>query len=176
MTTIIPGSRLAPRVLQAASGTVHTVPDAGHVTHLQFRRFTTCPNCQLHVHAYQQRRADLAAAGVQALIVFPAVPAADHEPDQPLPFIADSTGELYREFGIGAGWASVLHPGAWWPGIRGLFRFGIGLPPQVRDYLRFPAEFIIDRHGIVQHVHIGRHAADQWSVDHVIHLVSSLAR
>ncbi len=110
---------------------------------------------------------------MQTVVVLPNVPAAlaDAMPAV-LPVIADHDGRLSQEFGVVSGWLSVLHPAAWWPALRALLRFGLGLPQQARDLLRYPAEFLIDRHGVVRHVHIGRHAADRWTVDQVIDLVA----
>lgn len=178
MYAIIPGSRLTPRVLQTVAGTDHAMPDARQVTHLLFGRYAGSAQGRLHAREFVQRREELRAAGVQTVVVLPTTPTALAERTSPaappiaLPLVADHDGGLSREFGVVSGWLAVLHPAAWWPAVRALLRFGIGLPQQPSDLLRFPAEFLIDRDGVVRHVHIGRHAADRWSVDEVLDLVA----
>jgi hypothetical protein len=175
MSVVIPGSRLSPRILQTADGVAHAMPNERKVTHLLFARYAGSAQGRLHAQSFLRRQGDLRAAGVQTVVVLPTLPA--HLVEQVpaatvLPVIADHDGRLSREFGMVSGWLAVLHPAAWWPEVRGLLRFGLGLPPKARDLLRLPAEFLIDRDGVVRHVHIGRHAADRWSVDQVLELVA----
>jgi len=153
MATLHQGDRIGPYLFQAVSGSAHAVPHPEFTTHVQFRRFTGCPNCQLHLRAFRLRQQELTAAGIQELVVFPTIPADFDDDGSGLKVVADSEGALYRAFGTTSGWGSVLHPGAWWPGLRGLLTLGMGLPPQARDYLRHPAEFIIDRAGSVLFAH-----------------------
>jgi peroxiredoxin len=141
--------------------------------HLQFRRFAGCPICNLHLHSFVERYAEIKTAGIQEVVVFHS-PNASLLPFQgqfPFDVIGDPEKKLYRQFGVESSIYSVLNPGAW-PAI---FE-GIKLKDQPSGDpeggpLGLPADILIAADGKVVASHYGKHAYDQWSVDELLAMV-----
>jgi peroxiredoxin len=175
------GARVEPRILRTIHGREHRIPDAGRLTHLQFRRFAGCPVCNLHLQSFRRRSDELARAGIQELILFHSTreQLLDHAPDERLAIVADPKKTLYRRFGVESGVRAVLDPRAWPTIVRAvaatlgdmLFR-GAKTPPLDPEGGRYglPADFLIDAHGVIRACHYGAHADDQWSVDELLDL------
>lgn len=149
------------------------VPEIGRWTHLQFRRYSGCAMCNLHIQEIIQRRADINAASIQEVIFFQS---SEEDlqaqfPDRYFAIIADANGHYYRQFGVQTSVMSVLNPKSWIPAFTGLFKFGIKLPKKGESPLGLPADFLIDEEGKIVAMSYGKHAYDQWSVDHLLNLV-----
>jgi peroxiredoxin len=143
-------------------------------THLQFRRFAGCPVCNLHLHTFAQRHAELSNAGVQEIVVFHSSDAELLEYQSRFPFhvIGDPEKRLYRKYGFEKSLLAVLDPRSWSAGLRGNLRQD---KPVVRGMpnggaLGLPADFFVTANGTIKAVHYGKHADDQWSVDDVLAL------
>jgi hypothetical protein len=65
-----PGDVLADRELRAITGDPVRLPDPDRLTHLQFRRYATCPLCNLHLRLIVQRHDEILADGVREVVVF----------------------------------------------------------------------------------------------------------
>jgi len=170
MPHLHPGDHIDSLQLTAISGQTIDVPHLQALTHLQFRRFAGCPMCNLHIHSFVRRHADLQQAGIQEVAVFHSSAAdllAQHA-QAPFALIADPRKALYRQFGVEAGWRSVLDPRSWWAAVRGLLKHGVGLPGRGESMLGLPADFLIAPDGRVLAAHYGRHADDQWSLDELL--------
>lgn len=176
-------ARLAPGdvIPQREYTTIHSgqvsVPAPGALTHLQFRRFASCPICNVHLRTVVRRHDEITAAGIVEIVVFHSS-AEDMLPHQgALPFaaIADPDRQLYGEFGVERSYRSVLHPRAWsaplkpyaWSVAMRERRRAGGQRSSIRgdSVLGLPADFLIAHDGNVLAAKYGTHANDQWSVD-----------
>ena len=183
---IAPGSVVGPRDLPTVNGDPVAVPAAGHLVHLQFRRFAGCPVCNLHLRSFVRRHNEIEAAGVREVVVFhsPVAELAPHATDLPFAVVADPERRLYDEFGVRSHRRALLSPGAWpgivraivsgtWAVVRGRERLPSRTPHGGR--LGLPADFLIAPDGRVLAVKYGEHANDQWPLDDVLALASSHA-
>src|ERR1039457_2012520 len=112
---IAPGDTITARELTTIRSERIVLPAPGILTHLQFRRYAGCPICNLHLQSMARRHIEIAAAGIQEIVVFHSA-AEDMLPYQgQLPFaaVADPGRKLYDEFGVTASPRAVLHPKAW---------------------------------------------------------------
>lgn len=166
------GDELPLHQLETIDGETVSVPDAGHLVHLQFRRFAGCPICHLHLRSIVRRHGELVAAGVVEVVVFhsSAESLREYQADLPFAVVADPERRLYTEFGVQSSPSSVLHPRAWLAAAKGArqqrsVRAAMG---RGEDHLGKPADFLISPQGSVLAVKYGRHADDQWSVDDII--------
>jgi peroxiredoxin len=184
-TQVRPGSVIAARELTAVSGRPVAIPDPGGLIHLQFRRFAGCPVCNLRLRSMVRRHQEIEAAGVREVVVFhsPAKELAEHTAGLPFAVIADPGKRLYAEFGVESAARSLLSPRAWGPVIRGVARSGweIGRGrergPAAAPHggrLGLPADILIARDGRVVAAKYGEHAYDQWPVDELLDLASSV--
>jgi peroxiredoxin len=175
------GDLVAPLELVTVLGRAVRVPAPGQLTHLQFRRFAGCPVCDLHLHSFVRRQADIAAAGVQEVVFFHSSAAAlrPYTADLPFAVVADPDRKQYRAFGVEAGPRALLDPRAWGTIPRSLarsiwqtLRHGRRLPPTSPEggRLGLPADFLLDGDGRILACKYGEHAADQWSVNELLQL------
>ncbi|MGE3271937.1 MAG: peroxiredoxin-like family protein [Chloroflexota bacterium] len=175
------GDSVAPLDLVTVLGRKVRVPTPGQLTHLQFRRFAGCPVCDLHLHSFVRREADLAAANVNEVVFFHS--SADglrpYTADLPFAVVPDPDKVQYRAFGVEAGPRALLDPRAWSTILRSLarsiwqtVRHGRRLPPTSPEggRLGLPADFLLDGDGRILACKYGEHAADQWTVDNLIAL------
>ena len=146
----------------------------GRTVHLQFRRYAGCPICNLHLQSFRQRYPEIAAAGMQEIVVFHSS-ASELLPYQgkfPFDVIGDPEKHLYHEYGVETSLRAVLKPAALSAAIRGNLakerpRLS-GIPRG--GIFGLPADFLIGPNGILRAVHYGEHAYDQWSVDDLLAL------
>lgn len=176
------GAVLSPRTLVSITGERIGVPDARGLVHLQFRRFAGCPVCNLHLRSFARRHHEIVAAGVREVVLFHSSAEALRPYVSELPFaiVADPHKQLYRQFGVEASVRALVHPRALLPIVRAvahgtweILRHGRPMPPLLRpEGGRFglPADFLIDRAGVVRACHYGDHADDQWPVDELLEL------
>jgi peroxiredoxin len=144
--------------------------------HLQFRRFARCPICNLHLQSFVRRNDELRKAGILEIVFFHSS-AAELLPYQgsfPFDVVGDADRRFYRQYGVGRSIFSILNPKTWLAMLGGLFikgRPAVSLTPD-GGLLGLPAGFLIGVDGLVEAVHYGTHADDQWSVDRVLELAS----
>lgn len=169
----VPGTQIKPFMLQDIHGNKVHLPEAGRWTHLQFRRYSGCVICNLHLQEIINRQTEIKAAGINEVIFFQSSQAylLAQFSDKPVNLIADAELRYYREFGVENSLMSIANPTAWWPGFTAMFKFGIQLPKKGESPLGLPADFLMDDQGKLVAVHYGKHAYDQWSVDHLLNLV-----
>ena len=151
------------------------------LTHLQFRRYACLSHLQPAPALMARRHDEIAAAGIQEIVMFHST-AEDMLPYQgQLPFaaVADPCRKLYDEFGVTASPRAVLHPKAWtsplnprlYPIIlRGIRACGSPAPRHGDTALGLPADFLIEPDGRVRAANIGWDASDHWSVDQLLQL------
>ena len=79
-----------------------------------------------------------------------------------LPFrlLADPQRQAYRAFGLQRGnvW-KVAGPAIWAAGLKSFVRHGAGMP--VGDPFQLAGTFVIDREGVICHVHYAANSADR---------------
>lgn len=179
------GSRVAPRELVGIDSTRVPLPAPQGLTHLQFRRFASCPICNVHLRSVALRHDEIRSAGVREIVVFHSTVEAmlPHHGELPFDAVADPKRRLYAEFGVGRSWRALLHPRAWtaplkphaWQVARRQRAAGRWFSTGGDEVLSLPAEFLIEPDGRVVAGKYGRHAADQWSVDDLLALAASVA-
>lgn len=151
-------------------------PD-GRLTHIQFRRFAGCPICNLHLHSFISRQAELVRASIREVVVF-------HSPDTELlpyqgrfPFdvVGDPHRTLYRRYGVEKSIRAVLNPRVWLASIKGVLKRDKPKSSWIPSGgpLGLPADFLVAADGFVKAAHYGKHANDQWTVDEMLALASS---
>lgn len=182
-----PGAVVERRDLAPVVGPPVTVPEAGRLVHLQFRRFAGCPVCNLHLRSVVRRHPEIEAAGVREVVLFhsPAEELLDDTADLPFAVVADPAKRLYAEFGVESAPRALLSPRAWWPIVRAVLRSAWAItrrrehaPARRQDggRLGLPADFLIASDGRVVAAKYGDHAYDQWSVDELLELAGHTAQ
>ena len=141
--------------------------------HLQFRRFAGCPICNLHVHEFVERNAELTAAGIQEVVIYhsPASSLLPYQGKFPFAVIADPGKKIYRQFGVGSSVFAILDVRAWPAIAKGIAASDKPKGDPEGGVLGRPADFLIAPDGKIVASHYGRHAYDQWSVDELLRLV-----
>jgi hypothetical protein len=169
------GANIPPLSFTTASGETIAIPDPERLTHLQLRRFSGCPICNLHLRSVVERHAEITAAGLREVVVFhsSAAELRRYAPQVPFPLIGDPQRRLYRDFGVESSPRALLNPRAWGAVARGLLRAVLGglrnapLRPS-GGRLGLPADFLIGPDGRLLAIKYGEHAYDQWSVDELL--------
>lgn len=178
------GAVVARETLMTIQGSAVSVPAGDALVHLQFRRFAGCPLCELHLASFARRHEEIEAAGIREVVIFHSTADAllPYAADMPFPVIADPDKRIYGQFGVGAAPRALLDPRAWGAILRGIHRSlrrvlrGAQPVPSLHpEGGRFglPADFLIDRDGVVLARRYGAHAYDQWSVDQLLALIGS---
>ncbi len=178
------GVTLAPRQLRGIDGQIIPVPDPGRLIHLQFRRFSGCPVCNLHLRSLVRRRAEIERAGIREVVVFhaPADELCRHSDGFPFDFVADPDKRLYAEFGVESRLRALLDPRVWPTIVVAVVRSLLAIlrgserPPRLRPHggrFGLPADFLIDGAGRVLASKRGQHADDQWSAGELLALARS---
>ncbi|MDQ8196645.1 peroxiredoxin-like family protein [Pelagicoccus enzymogenes] len=170
MPKLAPGAQLKNLQLETIDGATTHAPSPHHrFTHLQFRRFAGCPICNLHLQSFASANDRLQRSGIQEIVFFysSAESLLKFNSQLPFPVIADPSKKRYRDFGVESSLLSVLHPQAMLQGIRGVLRQGLGFSLR-NGPLGLPADFLIDRSGILLAAKYGTHAYDQWSLEELL--------
>jgi peroxiredoxin len=153
------------------------IPDSERLVHLQFRRYSGCPVCNLHLRSMARRHEEILAAGIREVVVFHSDARVMLEFQGQLPFavVADPQKKLYAEYGADRKIATTaaLDPRSWWAAINALGHglwfnrlHGAGGEGEVHSGL--PAEFLIRPDGKVIAAKYGERVDDHWSVDQLL--------
>lgn len=167
------GDILTQRDLTSITGQPVRLPDPDQLTHLQFRRYATCPICNLHLRSITQRHEEIRAAGIREVVVFhsPTAELLGYQAELPFAVIADPDKRLYREFGVESSPRALLNPRVWLPAIRAALRSRRLLPGDPDGgILGLPADFLISPNNQILARKYGTHAYDQWSVEELLGL------
>lgn len=164
------GNHIPTQVWQDVKGREVSIPSSMGLTHLQFRRYSGCAVCNLHLQSFINRQQELRDAGIQEIVIFNSTRerVLDDIPASPFPIIADPHKYLYREFGVETSPLAVFNPKVWLPAIKGALKFGIQLPRDQETMNGLPADFLMDSQGKVIALHYGTHAYDQWTLDELL--------
>ncbi len=171
MTKLSIGMRVPGRTVDVLGGARVRLPNAEHLTHLQFRRFAGCPICNSHLRSVALRSGEIAAAGILEIAVFHSEAATmlPYQGDLPFAVVADPEKRLYREFGVEESLRALFDPRSLPAVFRGMTS-STPSNPLVGEggHLGLPAEFLIRSTGEILDLHYGTHAADHWSVDELL--------
>ncbi len=167
------GDLITNRVWQDVQGNQIKIPTPTGLTHLQFRRYSGCAVCNLHLQSFISRQQELRAAGTNEIVIFNSARERilDDMAESPFPIIADPRKYLYSEFGVETSPLAVFNPRVWLPAIKGALKFGVQLPRDQETMNGLPADFLIDSQGKIIAAHYGTHAYDQWSIEELLKLV-----
>lgn len=137
----------------------------GTIVWLAFFRFASCPLCNYRVHEMVERWQEFAERDFQLLAVFqsPAERLREFVAKQSPPFelIADPEMALYDLYGLGSSVSAALSANVMAKGMKAAFTSGIkllALPDGPAT--RVPADFFIDRRGVVRESYLGKDIAD----------------
>ena len=149
-------------------------------THIQFRRFAGCPDCNLHLRSLLQRKPEIDAAVREVVLFRSSVEELlIHAADLPFDVVADPDKTIYRAFGVESNRRALLDRGA--TIARSVAR---SLPDAMTGHRPvppfnpaggrhgLPADFLVTPDGHVEACKYGDHADDQWTVDDVLALVA----
>ncbi|MEV5974693.1 peroxiredoxin-like family protein [Streptomyces sp. NPDC051921] len=174
----------APGLTEAVTMTGAAPPvlgRSGRSVVLKFYRFANCPLCNLHLHSWVVRAAEVKAAGLVPVAVFHSPVRALREQLQqgaavPFDVIADPDKRLFRAYGVEESLAGMLHARvaadnmrALRAGYRSMLPFGH--EGGIRGH---PADFLVDPDGIVRLAHYGADYADTLDVDTVLNAARDL--
>lgn len=167
------GDLITNRVWQDVQGNQIKIPTPTGLTHLQFRRYSGCAVCNLHLQSFISRQQELRAAGINEIVIFNSgrERILDDMAESPFPIIADPRKYLYSEFGVETSPLAVFNPRVWLPAIKGALKFGVQLPRDQETMNGLPADFLIDSQGKIIAAYYGTHAYDQWSIEELLKLV-----
>jgi hypothetical protein len=174
MTAIQIGQVIAPMILTDVRGKQVSVPQPNKIVHLQFRRFSACPLCNLAMVNLAARKAELDQNGIVEVVFFYSTEEDMNNDLEASPFslIADPQRKWYKQFNVKTSLLAVLNPIAWPYGMKGAMlkinKILKCLPRGDESMLGLPAEFLIDETGRLIDLKYGSHAYDQWTVDQVI--------
>lgn len=170
------GDRLPTLSFTGLRGENIALPERDRFLHLQFRRFAGCPVCNLHLRTFAREHARLRDARVTTVAFFhsPATLMQPYQGDLPFACVADPTRHWYRYFGVERSWRAAAHPSVLWAAARGLFQAPSNPFAGGTEQAGLPADFLIDRHGVIAALHYGAHANDQWSIDELLDLAKQL--
>ena len=161
------------------------IPEPHRLVHLQFRRYSGCPVCNLHLRSIAQRHEEILAAGILEIVVFHSRARTMLEFQGELPFaaIADPEKKLYAEFGVGkmsprVALIAALSPRSWLAAGRALRRAPSlrGAAGKGEEHLGLPADFLIGPGGRVLAANYGEYVDDHWSVDELLDLAKDARR
>jgi thioredoxin-dependent peroxiredoxin len=167
-----PGEEIKTIRLPAIDGSMFEIESLkGKPFMLSFFRFASCPFCNLRVHELV-RRSDEFGDDFTIIAVFDSTldnltrHAEGHE--APFPILADEDNKYYREYGIEHSVLGMLKgmflrmPTL----IKGMFKGYI--PTIIKGSMTtMPADFLIDRDGIIQVAYYGRDEGDHLPFDTV---------
>jgi peroxiredoxin len=143
-----------------------TIPVVGaRYTHIQFRRFSGCPICNIHIAALRRGKAQLDALGIHEVLFSHSSQedvAAVHS-DLPFDAVGDREKRYYRQFGVESSW-SAISPAAIQAALASILRGKFGIK-MTGGPLGLPAEFLVGPDGRIKEAHYGKHAYDQWPVE-----------
>jgi peroxiredoxin len=167
--------------LTTIHGKAVRIPEAGRLTHLQFRRYAGCPACNVHLRSIARRYDEVVAAGIQEIVVFHSrrETMLDFQGELPFAVIADPEKKLYAEFGVGQMiWLSAFDPRSWRAVYRALTRSPSlrGAMGKGEEHMGLPADFLIGSDAAILAAKYGEYVDDHWSVDDLLAFVRAPAR
>ena len=154
-------------------GAAVSSPDStGKWVHLQFRRYSGCSICNLHLQSILRRHTEIEGEHIREIVVFHSNDKAllPYQGNFPFDVIGDPDRKLNRQYGVESSLFAILNPGAWLGILKG--NLAKEKPPAgeftKRSPLGLPADFLISPDGMLKAIHYGKHGYDQWSADELL--------
>ncbi len=160
-----PGDQITPIRLPATDGsTFETDSLRGRPYLLSFLRFAGCPFCNLRIHELVRRFDELGEDFTIVAIFDSSLSNLKRHADRheaPFPILADEDNRYYREYGVEHSVAGM------WKGM--IFRLPTLLGAMLKGYVpttikgsmtTMPADFLIDREGIIQRAYYATDEGD----------------
>ncbi len=167
------GDKIKNISLQAIDGIIFNLDNLkGKPFMLSFLRFATCPFCNLRINQLVKRFDEL-GDDFTIVAIFDSPfdhlvrHAAKHE--APFPILADETKKYYKEFGIEQSFWGMLKGmiGRMPTLIKGMFKGYIPFPFK-GSIITMPADFLIDRNGVVKLAYYGKDEGDHLPFEEVV--------
>jgi len=166
------GSKVRKLTLPAIDGTTFDIASlAGRPFMLAFFRFASCPFCNMRVHELVQRFDEFGNDfSIAAVFDSPLDNLSKHTEGQhaPFPILADVNNDYYQAYGVEHSIAGMFK------GM--LFRMPTLIKAMAKGYIpttikgsmtTMPAEFLIDREGIIQRTYYAKDEGDHMPFDEV---------
>ncbi len=153
------GSQAPDFSVTAADGTPFQLRGVSQLRLLSFYRYASCPLCNVRLHELVGRWPDYAKNGLTGIAVFQSPPTsvamhlARH--DAPFTLVPDPEEALYKLYGLETSLAALVSP-------RNLGKLleasKLGYPQKKIEgtKTRLPADFLIDKDGVVREAHYGK--------------------
>jgi peroxiredoxin len=176
MNQLTAGTLLNPLELVTIHGEPLQIPDHDRLVHLQFRRYSGCPVCNLHLRPIAGRHDELRAAGILEAVVFhsSAETMRDFQAEFQFALVGDPDKRLYAAFGVvrKISAATALQPRTFKAAARALTSTPSlrGATGKGEEHRMLPADFLIDTDRRLLAAHYGRFVDDHWSVDDLLEL------
>ncbi len=144
--------------------------------HIQFRRFSGCPICNLHLQEFIRRKNELDVVNIHEIVFFHSSKEYLMEYQGRFPFdvIADPSKKFYNQFGVEQSICAILHPKAICASIKGHLKKNKPKLVTENGVLGLPADFLISPERKIIKLHYGVHANDQWTIDELIENVKNV--
>lgn len=165
------GEQITPIQLVNLQNETLNIPSE-KIVHLQFRRFSSCPICNLHLQTFVSRKNELDDANIHEVVFFHSSRQLMLPIQKQMPFdiIADPDKRFYQRFGVETSLRSVLSLKAMSKAIQGHRQMKAPITKAENGRLGLPADFLISPAGELLALHYGKHADDQWSVEDLLSL------
>lgn len=166
------GDKLSHIQLPAIDGsTFDSMSMSGKPFMLSFFRFASCPFCNLRVHQLVQRYAEFGDDFNMVAIFDSPLENLVHHTDKhkaPFPILADESNKYYREYGIEHSVTGMLKGMIFrMPTLlKSMFMGNVPLTFK-GSLITMPADFLIDREGIIQTAYYGKDEGDHLPFEQV---------
>lgn len=163
--SITVGSKAYTVVLPSVEGDIFSTDTLlGKPYLISFFRFATCPFCNLRINMLINRLNELGDE-FTILAIFDSplqiLMKSAEKHRAPFPIVADENKTYYTKFSVKKSFLGMLHgmilhsPTL----LKGMFKGYIPFPI-TGSMLTMPAEFLVDKHGIIQHCFYAKHEAE----------------
>ncbi|HET9959467.1 MAG TPA: redoxin domain-containing protein [Polyangiaceae bacterium] len=179
---LVPGLRAPSFVIKALTGQTYTLEQLrGELVWLAFFRFATCPLCNLRVHQLVDEWERTFAGKIHLFAIFQSPKerftnyVSKYEP--PFELVSDVELALYQQFGVETRISATLHPKVATTLLEAR-RADIPLfdGPKDGGSFRVPADFLIDRNGVLRVCRYGEHLADSIASPDVLTFIGEHAQ
>jgi len=166
----IPSKPVITKFTDVNGNEISVIPNK-KMTLVAFFRDVHCPFCNLRVFELTQQYAELEKLGLQIIAIFSAtndeVKAFISQRERPFPVVADANSKAHDSFGLErskkAKYTSMmLHM---WRLMKGIKL--VGKRAFKSDSTILPADFIIDKNGLIIDCYYGENYADRMSLEHI---------
>lgn len=176
-----PGQSILPFTLPSLDGTPWQLSSLeGKPYLLAFFRFASCPFCNLRLHQLIQRLEALPGDFTMVAVFESSLTELQRYAERhssPFPILADEGGVIHGRYGIRHSWLGVLKGMLFrFPSLLyAMFRKGY-IPLSIGGRMdTMPADFLVDRYGIIQHAYYGRDEGDHLAFEQIRHFAKQQA-